>query len=92
MDSACATVGANSRHIVIRSKSAFLAIRALKEGLRFGLRLETIEADRHTRLEVQPRGTFEGWSALHVSTRLSQLAEIDDELVELIKRAALSAS
>lgn len=82
------TVGANSKHVTISGKSVFVAISVLKDSLRFGLRLDAAAAARHHRLAVQPNGVYEGWNALHVSTRLSDESEIDAELAGLIKRAA----
>lgn len=81
------SVHANARHIVLSNKHAFAAIGVQKAGLRIGLRLETSEAKQHPRLKVQPKGIFEGWSALHVSALLSATDEIDEELLSLIKRA-----
>ena len=86
------TISANAKHIVFRNKVAFIAISVLAKGLRLGLRLEAAEAERHTRLKVQPKGVFEGWSALHVSTTITDPREVDDELMGLIRQAFRAAS
>lgn len=84
-------VHANSKHIVFTNRSAFLVISAGKHGLRFGLRLDAGALETHPRLAAQPRGTFEGWSALHVSATVSNLSEVDDELISLIVESARNA-
>lgn len=83
---------ANSRHIVLSNKYAFVVVKVLKKGLRMGLRLEISEADDCPRLKAQPKGIFEGWSALHVSASVSDASEIDEELLELIERAYVAAT
>jgi len=80
-------VHANSKHIVLSHRYAFVVISVQAEGLRMGLRLDPSEAQGHARLKVQPKGIFEGWSALHVSTKVSDSADVDDELLGLMKRA-----
>ena len=82
----------NSKHIVLSHRYAFVVIRVQSEGLRLGLRLDSSEAQRHRRLKVQPKGIFEGWSALHVSTRVADPAEVDDELLALMTRAYEAAA
>lgn len=84
------TVGANSKHITISGSSVFVAIAVRRQSLRIGLRLDAAEAEGHPRLNVQPKGNFEGWPALHVSTGLSQASEIDAELAGLLKRAGVA--
>lgn len=80
-------IHANSRHIVFSHRAAFAAIRVTATGLRVGLRLEASEAEKHSRLEVQPRGIFEGWSALHVSSVLQHPEQVDEELISLMQQA-----
>jgi hypothetical protein len=80
-------IHANSKHIILSNRYAFAAISVLHSGLRIGLRLDSSAVERHPRLRAQPRGVFEGWNALHVSTAVSSEAEIDQELVGLLKTA-----
>ena len=82
---------ANSKHIILSNKHAFAAISVLQTGLRIGLWLDLSEVERNPRLRAQPRGVFEGWNALHVSTALSSETDIDQELLNLLKRAYESA-
>lgn len=85
-------VHANSKHIVLSNRSAFVVIRVIKGGLRLGLRLDASEVGEHPRLRAQPRGTFEGWSACHVSTTIADAGDLDEELLALIARAYETAS
>ena len=80
-------IGGNSKHIVLRRRSAFAAIRVTRAGLAVGLRLPVEEAERHMRLAAQPRGVFEGWDALHVSVRIREQSEVDAELISLLRQA-----
>ena len=86
------SVHANSRHIVFSNRHAFVAISALHRGLRIGLRLNASEAHQHPRLKAQAKGIFEGWTALHLSTSISDESEIDQELLSLMKSAYTAAS
>jgi hypothetical protein len=81
------SVHANSKHIVFSNRTAFAVINVHKRDLRVGLRLHASEADSHRRLKAQPKGIFEGWSALHVSTSVPRDGGIDDELLSLIAQA-----
>ena len=85
------SVHANSKHIVFSHGSAFLVISVSKKGLRMGLRLATSQADAHPRLRVQPKGIFEGWGALHVSTAIPGDGGLDEELLALIGQAYVAA-
>ena len=81
------SVHANSKHIVFSGRRAFMVINAQKRGLRLGLRLVPGEVGRCARLQAQPKGIFEGWDGLHVSTSVPRDGDIDDELIGLIRQA-----
>jgi hypothetical protein len=86
------SIHANSKHIIFSNRYAFAVLSVLHSGLRIGLRLDSSAVERHSRLRAQPRGVFEGWNALHVSTTISSEAQIDEELMDLVKVAHGAAS
>jgi len=84
-------VHANSKHVVLTNRVAFAVISAGASSLRIGLRLDSAKVSEHPRLTVQPKGVFEGWSALHVSARVTRQDDIDDELLNLLRLAHQAA-